>query len=533
MARDSARQAKEIELKLEFDPADAARLASHPALRAGPAPQEEHQLISTYFDTPDCALHKAGVYLRVRENDGHIVQTIKTAKSETDLIERLEWEREITSRNPDLDGVDDTPLKPLLTAGVRAALRPMFETQIRRHVFRILRDGSEIEVAIDQGEIATKTGMQAISELELELKRGKTKELFRLARVLGRTVPLRLEVKSKAERGYALLKGGSLQVEKAAEIDIPPNMSAEEAFRAIARSCVRQLVANEPILFAGRAEGLHQMRIGLRRLRASIAIFADVVGDETEKKIKTELKWITQELGPARDLDVFAAEVLEPLRASHPSDAGLTLTQRNFEAKRKEAYRRATSAVRSDRFRAAVLDLVAWVETGDWGSAGGEHRKATQDAGRRRACQGGTVKASQAHQAQGLRHSPSERHAAAQIAHSCQAVALRDRILCRHVSGRGERQAETGLARCAQGCAGCSWRPQRSRHATRADRRRPRGRRRAGRTRRRAGRPRRGRHRRDLAAQSRASFRAVCRDQPFLEGVRGLSLRRAAGLRAS
>jgi inorganic triphosphatase YgiF len=376
MARDSARQAKEIELKLEFDPADAARLASHPALRAGPAPQEEHQLISTYFDTPDGALRKAGVYLRVRENGSHIVQTIKTAKSETDLIERLEWEREITSRNPDLDGIEDTPLKPLLTAGVRAALQPMFETQIRRHVFRILRDGSEIEVAIDQGEIATKTGMQAISELELELKRGKTKELFRLARVLGRTVPLRLEVKSKAERGYALLKGGSLQVAKAAEIDIPPNMSAEEAFRAIARSCVRQLVANEPILFAGRAEGLHQMRIGLRRLRAAIAIFADVVGDETEKKIKTELKWITQELGPARDLDVFAAEVLEPLRASHPSDAGLTLTQRNFEAKRKEAYRRANSAVRSERFRAAVLDLVAWVETGDWGSAGGEHRKA-------------------------------------------------------------------------------------------------------------------------------------------------------------
>ena len=70
MARDSARQAKEIELKLEFDPADAARLASHPALQAGPAPHEEQQLISTYFDTPDGALHKAGVYLRVRENGG-------------------------------------------------------------------------------------------------------------------------------------------------------------------------------------------------------------------------------------------------------------------------------------------------------------------------------------------------------------------------------------------------------------------------------------------------------------------------------
>ena len=100
MARDSARHAKEIELKLEFDPADAARLASHPALQAGPAPHEQQQLISTYFDTPDGALHKAGVYLRVRENGANIVQTIKTAKSQTELIERLECEREIASRNP-------------------------------------------------------------------------------------------------------------------------------------------------------------------------------------------------------------------------------------------------------------------------------------------------------------------------------------------------------------------------------------------------------------------------------------------------
>jgi triphosphatase len=376
MARDSARQAKEIELKLEFDPADAARLASHPALRAGPARHEEHQLISTYFDTPNGALHKAGVYLRVRENGTNIVQTIKTAKSKTELIERLEWEREIASRNPDLNGVQDTPLKPLLTEGVRASLRPMFETQIRRHVSRILRDGSEIEAAIDQGEIATRTGMQAISELELELKRGETKELFRLARILGQTVPLRLEVKTRAERGYALLEGGNLKIEKATEIDIPPRMPAGEAFRAIARNCLRQIIANEPVMCAGRAEGLHQMRIGLRRLRAAIAIFADVVGDEDQKKIKSELNWITRELGPARDLDVFAADVLEPLRASHPSDGGLALTHRNFEAKRKEAYVRAAGSVRSDRFRTAVLDFVAWVETGDWGSAGGEHRKA-------------------------------------------------------------------------------------------------------------------------------------------------------------
>ena len=280
------------------------------------------------------------------------------------------------SRDPDLNGVQDTPLKPLLTPEVRAALQPIFKTHIRRRICRIEQDGSEIEVAIDHGEIATRTGMRAISELELELKRGETRELFRLARLLGETVPLKLEVKTKAERGYELLEGEGLTIERAAEIDIPPEMPAGEAFRAIARSCLRQIIANEPVMCAGRAEGLHQMRIGLRRLRAAIAVFAEVVGDEDQAKMKAELKWITQELGPARDLDVFAADVLEPLRASHPSDAGLALTHRNFEAKRKEAYVRAAGSVRSDRFRTAMLDLVAWVETGDWGSADGEHAKA-------------------------------------------------------------------------------------------------------------------------------------------------------------
>ena len=35
MARDSARQGTEVELKLEFNPADAARIASHPRQLGG------------------------------------------------------------------------------------------------------------------------------------------------------------------------------------------------------------------------------------------------------------------------------------------------------------------------------------------------------------------------------------------------------------------------------------------------------------------------------------------------------------------
>jgi len=375
-ARDSARPATEVELKLAFDPADAAEIASHPALEASLVPPEEHELVSTYFDTPDCALHQAGVYLRIREIGGRYVQAVKSARSKTELLERFEWEREISGRTPDLDGAQGTALQPLLTPKVRASLQPMFETRIRRTLYRIGRNGSEIEVAIDRGEIATRTDTRPICELELELKRGETKELFRLARVLAETVPLRLEVKTKAERGFELLQDGALKAERAAEIDIAPEMTAGEAFRAISLSCLRQTIANEPAMCAGQAEALHQMRIGLRRLRAAIAIFADVVGDEDLAKIKAELKWITRELGPARDLDVFATDVLAPLRASHPEDEGIAATHREFEGMRAMAYASAAGAVRSGRFRTAMLDLAEWVEIGPWTVDGDKERKA-------------------------------------------------------------------------------------------------------------------------------------------------------------
>src|SRR3990170_2989161 len=175
-ARDSARPATEVELKLAFDPADAAQIASHAALEASLVPPEEQELVSTYFDTPDCALHQAGVYLRIRESGGRYVQTVKSAKSKTELLERFEWERDISGRNPDLDGTEDTPLQPLLTPKVRASLQPMFATRIRRNIHRIGQNGSEIEVAIDRGEITTRQHTRPICELELELKRGETKE---------------------------------------------------------------------------------------------------------------------------------------------------------------------------------------------------------------------------------------------------------------------------------------------------------------------------------------------------------------------
>jgi triphosphatase len=372
----SARQGSEVELKLEFVPSRAADLVAHPALASTMAPAEERNLVSTYFDTPDCALHKAGVYLRVREDGGRFLQTIKTAKSKTEVLERYEWERDIPSRTPDLAAAKGTALEPLLTPETRAALKPIFETRIKRRTHLLARGGTKIEAAIDRGEVSTNTQTCPICELELELEAGDRRELFRLAREIAAEIPLRLEVKTKAERGFELHTGRRLEAEKAASVVLPPDMAAGEAFRAVALNCLRQIVANEPAVCAGRSEALHQMRIGIRRLRAAMTIFADLVRGKEKNAIKTELKWIMQELGPARELDVFTAEVLAPAREKRPEDSVLATAESNFEKKRKAAYAGATGAVGSARYRSAILDLVEWIECGAWTEDDAEDRKA-------------------------------------------------------------------------------------------------------------------------------------------------------------
>lgn len=363
--------AKEIELKLAFDPGIAQRILSHQILADATAPATR-ELISIYYDTTDGVLYKAGVFLRVRSTGDGYVQTIKAAQSEGEFLERHEWEKPVPTHMIDLDAAEGTALAPLLTPDVREGLQPRFHTRFRRKTYLVRHDGAEIELAVDEGEVTAGVTASPISELELELKAGDKSALFSLARTLAETIPLSFAVKTKAERGFELLDGGDHAVESAGVVTVTPEMTNAEAFRTITRSCLRQIVANAPAVRDGCPEAVHQMRVGLRRLRAAIGLFGKMLTGQTgacieeREAIKDKLRWITQELAPARELDVFAADVLEPLRAAHPDDPEVATAYRDFKERHATAYARAIDAVGSDHFRGVLLDLAAWTETGRW-----------------------------------------------------------------------------------------------------------------------------------------------------------------------
>ena len=372
---------KEIEFKFEVPPRAIQKLRRLRALRHADGGRiREEDLVSVYFDTPRHKLRKHGISLRVRHIGDKRIQTIKAnGQSAAGLFSRDEWEKPINRDTPDLRAVRHTPLRALLTKKLVHQLEPLFETRVRRTVVPLKVGGSRIELTLDRGDVRLGRKSAPISEVELELKRGKPDELLKLAHKIVEQVPARLAVRSKADRGYDLLEDRSVAAVPAEKIKLAPDETTADAFRAIARACLHHLAANEPAVRAHDSEGVHQMRVGLRRLRAAISVFSGLLADPQTERIKTALKWLTGELGRARDLDVYVTGNIKPLERTLPPKRGLLDLQRDLERQREEAFERARKAVESTRYRALVLDTLSWLEAGDWTSGGDELVKARRE----------------------------------------------------------------------------------------------------------------------------------------------------------
>ena len=356
---------RELEIKLELPPTSVGRLKKIPLLHALKAPKRATE-VSVYFDTDKHKLRKNGLMLRVRRIGKRYVQTIK-ANGNAGLFERGEWESEIADGEPDLSLVRNTPLKPLMNGKLRRQLKPMFETRVNRTVYALAKRAHVIELAIDRGKIDTGVSSLPLCELELELKRGNEADLFSVARELVHVLPAQLALKSKSERGYELIDEELGAPVRAGPIDLTVCASTRDGFKMIGGACLKQVIDNEPAIIKGDPEGVHQMRVGLRRLRAAMSLFSALLHDPQTSAIKTELKWLAGELAPAREIEVLMNRVVKPLeKKGDVRRNGVPALLQELAEKRTAALERVQNAIASARFRALTLEVAAWLETGHW-----------------------------------------------------------------------------------------------------------------------------------------------------------------------
>jgi triphosphatase len=366
---------QETELKFDLAPAAVPQLARSAAIKGHARPRSK-KVVSVYFDTPDCRLRKAGFTLRVRRDGRRRLQTVKQQGQDAALLSRHEWEQPIPGDRPDLDAARDTGLKPLLSKKLARNLKPMFETSVRRTIYPLRNGAADIELAVDRGEVIAGRKSSPLNEVELELKSGAPADLFKLARRLGQDVPVQLSHRTKAERGYALLNGKQPAPVKALPVAVTRDFTAGAALQAIANACLHQLIANQPLIRIGKPEGLHQTRVAVRRLRAALSLFGPMLTDPESTELKSQLRWLTGELNPARELDVFIGRVMRLMTDGHRDRLGLAALLKDLRQRRAQAYARVGSACNSYRFRDLVLNTAAWIEVGDWTRNGDELARA-------------------------------------------------------------------------------------------------------------------------------------------------------------
>ncbi|WP_457090527.1 CYTH and CHAD domain-containing protein [Microvirga sp. P5_D2] len=355
---------REIELKLELASGSIDDLLKHSALsHLSPLPDQGGQLHAVYFDTEDHALRREGISLRVRHRNGGAIQTIKAEGADSSLtMDRGEWETPVDGAL-DLSAVSGTPLESLVSdEALRQSIGPLFTVDTDRKAFEAEFDGSLIEVALDRAKASGRQQDVSFLEIELELKRGDPAALFAFARALSEIAPLRLSTLAKSERGYRLLDAESLKPARAKPITLPKKATCADAFQIISRSCLSQMLHNEALVRQTQDPAtLHQMRVGLRRLRAALSLFGkQLLTDPESTVIKDDLRWAGQAMGKARDLDVLLEHIRSSKTEYDKSQIG------KVEQSRGEAYRELLETLESRRFMDIVLKTAAWIEAGAW-----------------------------------------------------------------------------------------------------------------------------------------------------------------------
>ena len=314
----------EIELKFQIP---TARL---PALRraVATAGATRTHLQAVYADTADGRLAAAGIALRLRQEGSDWVQTLKGRGD--GLMVRLEHEVALPPQR-DLPQLDiarhaGTPAHALLLAALgepAAALLPIYRTDIQR-THRVLKSGgARIEIALDEGAIHGGDRQVPVSEIEFELLSGPPQALLALAARWVQRHGLWLDVRTKAERGHRLALGiAQVPAVRAGETVLHREMTPQAALAAMLRSALAQVLPNAAEIGndAGSAEQVHQLRVGLRRLRCALRTFGGWAGGADAvaacAALEAGLRAPFTRLGGTRDRDALSAVLLPAMQAA-------------------------------------------------------------------------------------------------------------------------------------------------------------------------------------------------------------------------
>lgn len=291
-----------------------------------------------WLDTADGALAEQGLTLEVskgrlpRDRTQRLLRTLPT--------DEPTW-------------IPGRPAAPVPGHAALVAAVPIAAFSGRRTVFALDVDGTPVTATLRLGKLRAVTAERPAARLLLE---GPGPAVLALARTLAADMAL-LPGPALAEEGRALARGEGVRPRRRGAPALGPAATVEGALIVAVGHLLEVLLHQAPACRRDAGpEGVHQMRVALRRLRSVLRAFRPAAGGPALEAFDTGLRDLGRLLGPARDFDVFLAGLGGRLTAAIPDDRRIAALIRAAEARRTAAYAALRTALDGVGFRRLVLE---------------------------------------------------------------------------------------------------------------------------------------------------------------------------------
>ncbi|MGB5936589.1 MAG: CYTH and CHAD domain-containing protein [Ornithinimicrobium sp.] len=325
---------------------------------------EPFTLEATYFDTADLRLARANLTLRRRlggEDQGwHLkVPAGEDTRTEVQLplsrarktvpaaLRRMVWARSLGEPLVAVAKIETHRTAYLVAAREK---NPLLEVADDTVTASRLFDGPDER----DGETLR------WREVEVEVKEGTTELLAEVA-------------ESMQQSGLRFATGAS-RAKVLRVLDIPPETepavlsdrsSAGEVVMAYTAQQVEQIRLFDPLVRLDHPDSVHKMRVATRRLRSTLKTFRPVFDRSVTEPLRSEVKWLAEHLGRARDAEVLRERLMSSDGQDLTSDVDVPVLRHAAEGFRgtyEAEHGSLVQHLKSERYHALMVSLVALAE---------------------------------------------------------------------------------------------------------------------------------------------------------------------------
>jgi len=236
----------------------------------------------------------------------------------------------------------------------------------------------DVKAVLVKGLLRTPSTEAPVARLSLT---GPQAAVLATMRALAEDLPLLPPRAALAEEARALARSQAPAPRRLGAPLLDPALGTEDALVLALGHLTEVLLWHAPAAEAGRTpEGVHQMRVAMRRLRSVLRVFRPACDGPSLRGFDARLRQLASLLGPARDWDVWLGGLGAEIEAALPEEPRIAALLRAARQTRDAAYAALRPALQGPALRRIAWEAVALAEIRPWRAEGDADAAARRDA---------------------------------------------------------------------------------------------------------------------------------------------------------